>query len=153
MISETVHYPFKIVWLHWLTLVLIGIQLAIGYLTEDLVENETLFPMHLVLGFTIVFLTIFRFTLKVRLSKECPAKPERLSDKEWFYARLGHKALYALLIVTPVTGVLAWKVGEDFEEIHETVVTVFWIFIALHVLAVLKHYVIDKENLLKRLRF
>jgi len=146
-------YPFIIVWLHWLTLLLVTAQLAIGYLTDELVEDKLVFSVHVVLGSALLILTLLRLSLKMIMKKHMPPKPEKISAKEWLLAKIGHYALYALLIAGPVTGLAAWLLSENFEEIHETVITLLWVVIAGHILAVIKHRVFEKENLLTRMRF
>lgn len=153
MNSQTaLRYPKRLVALHWLTVVLLVVQFGIGFLTDELVENTTMFPVHLILGLVILGVTLVRFAFKVMLKARIPAKPASLGEKEWLVAKLGHIGLYGLLIVAPLSGLAAWNI-EALEEVHETVITIFWILIALHVLAVVKHRVMEKENLMERMRF
>ena len=68
-------------------------------------------------------------------------------------AHVGHWALYALMVLAPVTGLAAWYGGiEAAAEVHELFKPLLIILVAVHVLAALFHQFVLKDNLLARMK-
>jgi cytochrome b561 len=139
-------------------------------------DQFRLYQVHKASG-VLVFLAI-ALRMFVRLFAHVPALPDQISEKDRVYAKWGHLALYAAMIIMPLSGwfmVSASPFGlptivfDWFEWPHipgiernrsiETLArTVHWYMaiafitlVATHVFAVLKHKRIDKVNLLKRM--
>lgn len=95
-------------WLHWLTAALfLGAYVSVYYrhwFTEDKTpESFTAFQIHLSFGVTIAVVVALRILW--RISNRAPDL-ERGSKFEHFLAHSGHYALYAVMIIMPITGYL-----------------------------------------------
>lgn len=168
-------YPLAMRWLHWIVALCVIGMLAVGlYMTglprEDALRTP-LYLLHKSFGVTLFALVMLR--IMVRWRSQVPPLPERFSRWEKVAANLGHKWLYALLLLMPLTGyAMSDSVGfgvqwfgvplphlfpvsranaEFFEELHEVLAYLLMATIAGHVAAVVKHWWVDKENLLKRM--
>lgn len=154
MTHGNVRYPAVLVALHWGMAVLLVLQFMEGYIGRDVLPKPLWFNVHWYMGAALLTLEIVRLVMRGRLAGQVPEKPLALSRPEWTAAKIGHFALYALLLAAPLSGLAKWWFRiEVLGEIHETIVTAFWILIALHVLAVIKHRIMDKTDLLARMRF
>ncbi len=94
--------------LHWLTALLVLAQVVIGVLFKNLPRgplHSELFLWHKTLGATILLLAIVR--LIWRLTHTPPPFPEELPQWERAASAWTHRAFYALLILLPLTGLLA----------------------------------------------
>lgn len=103
---------------------------------------------HLVAGVLILALVLWRLVLRATQ----PAAPhgDGLMDK---VAQLLHWALYAVLIVIPAAGLVAWFGGvRDAGEIHEVLANVLLALAGLHVAAALFHQFVLKDGLMNRMR-
>ena len=103
-------------WLHWLTaLLFLGSYLSVYYrhwFTEAKTpENWTALQLHLSIGVTIAVVVILRILWK--LSNQSPT-PEPGSKMEHLAAKLGHLALYAVMIIMPITGYLGTGVDVEY---------------------------------------
>ncbi len=106
---------------------------------------------HIGVGVTILALVLWRLTL--RFTRGVPDLPQGGSSIANLAGHLGHGALYALMIVVPVLGLLAWfGASEDLAEVHELGKPAFLIVIGLHVLAALWHHFWLKDGLLLRMK-
>ena len=100
--------------LHWITLVLILIQLPAGVaMTIEAVPalNDTLFILHKGLG--CIFLLVVAARLVWKLSHPVPALPPRLPALQRRIAARMHWLLYGLLVVLPVSGYIR-TVGDGY---------------------------------------
>ena len=63
-----------------------------------------------------------------------------------------HWGLYALMILLPVSGSVAWFLGvRDAAEVHEVMKTVMLVLIVLHVVGALYHQLVQKDGLMRRM--
>jgi cytochrome b561 len=102
--------------LHWLTaLLFLGSYMSVYYrhwFTEDKTpENWNAIQIHFSFGVTIAVLVLLRIIW--RLMNTIPAE-EPGTALEHKAARLGHYALYAIMIIMPVTGYLGTGVATEF---------------------------------------
>ena len=68
-------------------------------------------------------------------------------------AHVTHWALYALMILLPIGGGMAWFGGVEFAaEVHGTIAPVLMFLIVLHVVGALYHQFVLKTNLMDRMR-
>lgn len=133
---------------------------------------------HNTLGFLLLGLVLAR--LAWRVSNPTPELPAALAAYQRFLARLTHAALYALLIIFPLTGWWAlsaydgefpifffgWdnvprivpRVAEGamfdadfFGEVHETCWKIGAVILGLHVAAALWHRYVRKDGVLQRM--
>lgn len=182
--------------LHWLIALLIIAMLALGFwmheLPKDAPKTATFdlfnlglytmtmpepvsvrtfyFNLHKSIGITVLALVLFRVFW--RLTHLAPAFPETMKQWEKSLADLGHKALYLMMIVLPVSGFIMsvyskWGIlwfgipvaeGLDnpqlrdvFKEVHEISAWLMIVLIVFHVLAALKHKIVDKDTVMKRM--
>lgn len=103
-------------WLHWVTaLLFLGSYVTVYYrqwFTEAKTpENWNALQLHLSIGVTIAVIVALRILWRV--SNRTP-DPEPGSSLEHWAAKLGHLALYAVMIVMPVTGYLGTGVDTDY---------------------------------------
>jgi cytochrome b561/polyisoprenoid-binding protein YceI len=93
--------------LHWLIAVAILFQLASGWWMHEAGDEGGafifwLFQVHKTAGLTVLALTIMRIFW--RLTHPTPALPDGMSGLERFAAHFAHVALYALMILVPLSG-------------------------------------------------
>lgn len=167
---ETIlRYNDGAVLLHWLTALLVLVQIYVGYTFHEMErgpERSEWFTWHKTIGATILVLAIAR--LAWRLMHKPPPYPPELPRWERIAAVWNHRAFYLLLIVLPLTGLIAVSGGADEPttrlvggvplpvvpgvsedagdssgEIHELLVKVTIGLLVLHVAAALRHQFID----------
>jgi cytochrome b561 len=133
-------------------------------------NGKLIFYWHKSLGITLIALFICRII--ARILTTAPAMPKSFSKPEIIAAKTGHLLLYIIAILAPISGYLmitarggkvAWfnyqlptlienkALAKLVYKSHEILA---WILLALivgHVLAVVKHYIFKKENLLTRI--
>lgn len=165
--------------LHWLVALLVLGLMAVGFymesgLTDDLKTLFTLFQGHKSLGLLVLALAILR--LGWRWLNPSPPLPDTLKPWERTAARATHLALYALLLAQPLVGWLMvsasplevptiWfglvdvphLIGPD-KATEGLMKRLHWIFawalialIALHIAAALKHHLILRDDVLRRM--
>ncbi|MGB1201692.1 MAG: cytochrome b [Cognaticolwellia aestuarii] len=103
-------------WLHWLTALLflaayISVYYRQWFTVEQTPANWTALQLHLSFGVSIGVLVILRIIWVIINIK--PA-PEPGSNIEHFLARIGHYALYAVMIILPITGYIGTSVDTEF---------------------------------------
>ncbi|BDX05663.1 cytochrome b [Planctobacterium marinum] len=103
-------------WIHWLTaLLFLAAYISVYYrqwFTEaQTPENWTALQLHLSFGVSIAVIVILRIVWKV--TNPSPA-PEPGTALEHLAAKLGHIALYAIMIIMPITGYLGTGVATEF---------------------------------------
>jgi len=133
--------------------------------------RETMKALHFMLGLSVLLLVTLR--IYARVTSVTPIITPGLSPAQHLAAKLGHLALYALMIAMPILGWLILSaaakpipffglelpalIGENKElakslkEIHETIGVLGYYLIAAHVLAALYHHHIRKDNTLIRI--
>jgi cytochrome b561 len=161
--------------LHWLMAVLIIGNLAGGFL-HDLVPREGgqrafVMGLHASFGLTILALTIVR--LGWRLGHPPPPLPAYFTSGERLLARAAHWAFYIAMLALPLSGWLmadrndrpllfffaaqvpkagiGKPLADTFHEVHELLGWVMLALLALHILGVIKHLVMDRDNLMPRM--
>ena len=166
--------PMRVI--HWLMSVTIIGLLAIGiYMTglEDANPQKwDFYALHKSFGMVVMILIFTR--IFIRLFSKTPALPQKISNFEQKLASLGVLLLYIGMLALPLSGyimsvtagygvvafgiavpdLLSFKCAKLSNIMHEAHVTGAYIFIAIivfHILGMLKHIIIDKVNLLKRI--
>ena len=162
--------------LHWVTVLLVITQLAILWISADLPKPDRgLWMMgHKSVGLVILFLTLGR--LAVRLFHPAIPLPSAMPAWEKLVSRATHGLFYLLLIGLPLGGWAAstaagrpiqffWSfpwpnlpfvpldkgLAKNVMELHEIGGKMLIGLIILHVLGALKHYLLDKDNVLQRM--
>jgi cytochrome b561 len=162
--------------LHWLIgFALLG-QIAFGFLLDEIAPRGTpargsVINLHKSFGMILGVLIVLR--LAWRLRHRPPAWPARMPAWQQRAALLGHRALYACMLVVPLAGYAAsnfsrhgvkffglrlppW--GPDLPALYAVLNTLHvgaaWLFCALvagHVAASLKHALIDGDGIFRRI--
>lgn len=128
------------------------------------------FNLHKSIGVTVLALILFR--VYWRLTHVAPEFPASMKAWEKKVADVVHKGLYLLMLAMPLSGALmavyskygiVWfghplvagldnaGMREAFQEAHEMIGVVLLLLIVLHAAAAIKHKVIDKDDVLKRM--
>lgn len=137
---------------------------------EAMTPRSFYFNLHKSLGITVFSLILLR--LLWRLTHVPPVFSTAIQAWEKKLAELTHKALYLMMLAVPATGLvmavfskygIVWfgvrlAGGLDneglrtaFKEAHEVAGVVLCSLIVLHIAAVIKHKVVDKDDVLKRM--
>jgi cytochrome b561 len=160
---------------HWtiVALILVQLVLAIQYNLLPLgMAKIGVIARHKSVGITIFLLAVLR--LAWRLMNPVPPLPDTLKPYERVLAHITHFALYAIILVMPVTGWImssarnfpvSWfglvqlpdLVGQNkalyqaMLETHDILAGTLIAVAVLHVLAALKHHFILKDDTLRRM--
>ena len=161
--------------LHWLMAALLLGLLALGLYMTDLPlspEKLLLYSWHKWLGVSAFLLLWCR--LLWRLTHRAPAAPEGVSAGMARLATLGHLALYALMLLIPLSGWLMssakgvptvwfglWPIpdligkdkalGEALAQVHGWLNDLLIVTLLAHIGAALKHHFIDRDDILRRM--
>ena len=164
--------------LHWISaLIMLGLVIPLGiwiryFAPDDQSFKLRLYNLHESFGIVLFVLALARLMYRRRN----PAPPLPTDSPDWvrLAARTTHAALYALLIIMPISGFLAtnaWgfplrlfeliplpsPVGKD-EALAKTLSLVHWwgavtlgVLIAAHLAGAWYHHVIRKDGVLRRM--
>lgn len=161
--------------LHWLMVVLL-IAVYSSITLRELYEKGTamrngLKQTHFMLGLLVFVLVWVRIGLRVLF----PAPAISPEPASWVQlaAKLGHLALYGLMIAMPIAGWLILsgegkaipffglelpaliepnkELAHNIEEVHETVGELGYVLIGVHAVAALFHHYVMKDNTLRRM--
>lgn len=160
---------------HWLTVLLLIGSFVLGYTMVDLAPSPAklkYFAWHKWIGVTVFALALAR--LLWRQWTGVPALPATMRAWERHVAVAVHVLLYLLLLAAPLSGWLMSSakgyqtvylgvlpipdlIGKNvelahfLEELHELLVTSLLVVIGLHAAAALKHYFVDRDEVLGRM--
>ena len=106
--------------------------------------------VHVIAGITILVLVAVRLSLRwLRGVPDAPSGTPLLMQRA---ATMTHWALYAVLVLMPISGMVAWFGGiEDAGEVHELLFGALFALVALHTVAALFHHYILKDGLIWRM--
>jgi len=162
--------------LHWLIAALIVWGFALGWVMTDIPgitpTKLRYFSWHKWIGVTVLALVLVRVLW--RATHTAPALPGSMHGWEKFAAHAGHFALYVLMVAIPVTGYLyssaagiqvvylgIWPMPVLIDPdtqlkgvlriVHVALNYALLALVVLHVLAVVKHQLIDRQNILSRM--
>ena len=163
-------------WIHWITAILVIMQVYIGFTFNDLPrgseERAFVFGWHKTWGALILILALVR--LAVRLMNPPPPYPSDFPRWERFVAVWNHRLFYILLLALPLTGLAAvsgsaqggWvalKLGlalpaipgipkeNDLGDVHELLVWTTLALVVLHVAAALYNQFLSSTNVADRM--
>jgi cytochrome b561 len=162
--------------LHWLMAWLIIAVYFMGLSIDSIPvgpDRIQVVTWHKWLGVTIALLWFIRVV--VRLTNQAPALPANSPAWQNTVAHWTHVALYVLMIAIPVSGWLMSSakgytttffgqfdlpnllekdkaLGHTLKEVHEFLANTLMILVVAHIGAALKHQLVDKDNLLDRMR-
>ena len=155
----TTGYSGRQIFLHWITAIIIAIQFAYHdgmQLSWRLIREGGEVPfsvptaIHVALGIFILLLSLPR--LGLRLSRGAALPPENESPGMARLAAITHAALYSLILLLPVSGLLAWfgKLGAA-AVAHSILGKLLLLVVALHVLGALYQLIVLRSNVLWRM--
>ncbi|NIY73905.1 cytochrome b [Marivivens donghaensis] len=156
--STPLKYTRTQVALHWSVFVLLivsffsheGMKRAFGtFLRNGTAEMSTGAYVHIIVGIIILALVVWRIVLRITNT----APPEPKGGLLGLAAKAVQFILYAVLVILPVSGLIAWFGGvHDAGDVHEVMFTIGWLLVALHIIAALVHQFYWKDNLLARMK-
>lgn len=173
--AKTKYSAFAMV-LHWLVAVLVIVTWQATVAAEAAPSREaaqTIMGNHFAFGVVIFALVATR--LIWRLMNPPPPPVARHAPWERTLAKVTHYAMYTLLLVMPLAGWFAMSslgspisvwglfevptlpvpvnkdLAEQIFEVHEVAGTTLLVLVAVHILATLKHTLIDKDGTLSRM--
>lgn len=170
-----IRYGAVAILFHWLVALLIVLALGLGWYMADLPFSPSrlkLFNWHKWLGMTILLAAALR--LLWRLRHPAPPLPAAMARRDAMLAHLTHAAMYLLFFAVPLIG---WArssaagfpivylgvvpfpdfVGKNKElagwltQAHAVSAYLLALLVVLHVAAVIKHAVIDRDEVLSRM--
>jgi cytochrome b561 len=165
------HYGHPTVLLHWLTALLVAAGWGLGQVV-DLFGPGFEAPIrstHILLGLTLAVVLAVRIVVRLTSAGATPPEEPGLLARA---AKLGHGALYLLMVAVVAFGVtLAWSRGTDvfglfrfaaeplgsralrgtFKELHELAANALVIVAGLHAVAALLHHYVLRDGVLRRM--
>ena len=174
-------YSIAAIILHWVMAIAIILMLASGLSLENwetMPKNLkfSLIQWHKSLGVLLLMAVALRLMLRIFIQP--PALPDILKARDKLLAKAGHWALYAAMVIMPVSGwvmvssssyglptivfgLFEWPHIPDLTgnkavrglsgEIHEIAAMALIGLIVLHIAAVIKHRLVEHVNLLPRM--
>lgn len=165
-------YSTIAIWFHWAIAALVIANIAIGLLHESLLKGVAwAMPLHFSFGLTVLILSVGRVAW--RLTHRFPPVPQDIPGWQQVAARGTHIALYALIILLPLTGWMMVSGNNrplgfywlfNFPKLpvdkalsglgHESHGVLGWVMLALvvlHIAAALRHHFILRDGLLNRM--
>lgn len=160
-------------WLHWMIAVMIVCNIALGLFHDGLGHVLPAMPLHKAIGVTVLALTLMR--LLWRITHAPPPLPAAMPGWEKAAAHGLHLVFYGLMMALPVTGwvmvsanawPLRWFGLFDIPKfalakgdtavvvshgVHGPLGLVFGILIVLHVAAALRHHLVLRDDVLRRM--
>ncbi|MFK7955996.1 MAG: cytochrome b/b6 domain-containing protein [Lysobacterales bacterium] len=178
MNSQSTHYHPLSKILHWLVASLIVLQFLLAQLAEraqhldQTLRQLALLANHKSVGITILGLAAIR--LLWRLIESPPALPDSMPRWQSLASQVSHWVLYLLLFALPITGWLmssasAYSVSwfnlfqlpdlvsadpglkASMEQIHEILAKTLFLLAAVHIVAAIKHGVVDRDGVFQRM--
>jgi cytochrome b561 len=173
--SAAVSYSRTAIVLHWLLAILLFGQIALGWYLEEVPRGtpaRTLYVnFHKSTGMVLGLLILFRSYW--RLTHRAPELPGSRPSWEQAAAHVSHWALYACMLIMPLSGYVAsnfskwgvnffnqvklppWGVESQavYDALNSTHVVTSYVFVALiaiHVLAALRHLVL-RDGIFRRM--
>ena len=157
---------------HWLSAAVLLIQIPLGFYLVDLDFSErrlTVESIHVLLGLSLFYLTLLRLTYK--LFSPTPPLSNSIFPGQRLIAKLNHIFLYISILIISISGALKklfsgeildilflsfeikdnFDLAEFFYDLHIFGNYILITLISLHILAVLIHKILFKENLLKKI--
>ena len=157
---------------HWLSAAVLLIQIPLGFYLVGLEFDEkklAIENIHVLLGLSIFSLTLLRLVYKI--FNPTPPLSNSIFPGQRIIAKLNHIFLYITIFIISISGVLKklfngemldvyffsieiennFDLAEFFYDIHIFGNYILVALISLHILAVIIHKIIFKENLLKKI--
>ena len=147
------------IYLHWVIVVLIGLQFLLNETIGKAFDAKMagaefafnpLIAQHVFTGIALAVLVVARVGRRKRHG--VPAAPAGTDPRLARLATLAHIALNLMVLVTVATGGMAWFGGiTAMAGLHELAKALLMALIAAHVGAALYHHYVLKDNLIARM--
>lgn len=161
---------------HWLISVMVLGMICLGFWMGDIPrgtpERTFYFNLHKSIGLTIAILVLFR--LWWRAKNPPPPLPASVPAWQAQASRISHALLYLCLILMPLSGFsasqftkygvtyfglfkippLGWEnkdIYELLQGVHGVTATLLCILIIVHILAALKHLLVNRDGVFQRM--
>jgi len=163
-------YSISTIATHWLSTLLILILFPLGIYMSKLEGSEKLglIQTHAMLGIAILILTLIRTWTYFKKERPADLKTgSKFNDKLIIWI---HKLFYVLLFAITISGIVTMVNGGYIEALeindadiilaenrnnalkgHGTLSIIMMVLLAVHIAGVIKHYIKNKENTLKRI--
>jgi len=162
--------------LHWLVGILvlgmIGLGLYMGDIPKGTPERTFFFNLHKSIGVTVAILVLLRLLWRTRHPP--PPLPAFLPAWQVLGSKINHALLYLCLVLMPLSGFsasqftkygvtyfglfkippLGWENREIYsflQGIHGVTATLLIVLVAIHILAALKHLLINRDGVFQRM--
>ncbi|MGE5159679.1 MAG: cytochrome b [Gemmatimonas sp.] len=172
--APRLHYGITAKAFHWLIVLLLLVQYAIGWLMPDLhrgMKPGTGMTFHISVGISILVILVLRFVWRLTH----PVAPEStLPGWQRLSSELVHWMLYILVLATTLSGWLfasfrGWSVsyfylfplpmlasdnaaaGKAIDGLHQAAEWTLLVFIGLHVLAAFAHMFVYRDRVMQRM--
>lgn len=144
--------------LHWIVAALVIFQLIFGESmnvvlraaargTPISASEQWWGDAHYWVGIAILVLAAVRLSVRVVVGAPAPVA----NDWTQTAAQLMHGLFYALLLASPLLGLLGFYLGEPWDDVHALSKPVFIVLITLHVLAALYHQLWLRDGTMRRI--
>lgn len=167
-------YTSVAIWLHWIIGIAILLQLGLGLfmvdIPKDTPDRAWYFNLHKSIGVTLALFILLRIWW--RLGHRPPPLDRLIPEWQVVASKISHWVLYLCMIAMPMTGLImssyskygvkAWglkiiagtddKAAREFWlALHEFTSEILMVVIALHVIAALKHLIVEKNGVFQRM--
>ena len=165
-------YGFISKMLHWLSAILLLVQIPLGFYLVDLdfgEERISLENVHVILGLIIFYIVIIRLVNKIL--NPTPKLDPSIFKGQVFLAKMNHILLYLAILSITISGILKklfngeslviffkeiqikenFELADQFYNIHIFSNYVILFLIVIHLVAVIVHKLFFKDNLLKKI--
>lgn len=174
--SGVARYTTTAIVFHWLVAILVLTMICLGFYMEGIpkgnADRALFFNIHKSIGVTTALIVIAR--LLWRWKNPAPALPSSMPAWEIQASRISHALLYMCIIVMPLSGFSATqftKYGVNYfylfkippmgwedkmiydllQGVHGVTAVLLITLIVIHVLAALKHLLIDRDKVFQRM--
>ena len=158
--------------LHWLSAILLLVQIPLGFYLVDLDFGEqriNVENIHVILGLTIFYIVIIRLVNKIL--NPTPKLNPSIFKGQVFLAKMNHILLYLAILSITISGILKklfngealilffkeiqiednFDLADQFYDIHIISNYIIITLIAIHLMAVIVHRLFFKDNLIKKM--
>ena len=158
--------------LHWLSAILLLIQIPLGFYLVNLDFGEdrlSIENIHIIIGLSIFYLVVIRLLNKI--FNPTPKLDPSIFKGQKFIAKLNHILLYVAILSITISGILKklfngetlviffkeikiqdnFELADQFYNIHIFSNYTIIALIALHISAVIIHKIFFNDNLLKKI--
>ena len=158
---------------HWVTLLVLIFQIPFGFylvgleFSDERIELENI---HIIIGITIFYITLFRLIWKFFNSS--PTEGNSFFKGQIFIAKANHFFLYLSIFTITISGILKklymgeklnflffsygfkkdnFQLADLYYEVHIYANYLLIVLVALHILAVIVHHFIFKDKILDKI--